>query len=126
MFASSSIILVGLAASAAVTAQAGVRVSGTDIQVAGDCEVVRIDANGRETRSRASAKGAARKRGSNGTSVSVSSRSGSVSASSSSSVSTAGGGRSRAVSSYTDETGRTVTTTRDEKGCTVVIDERGS
>jgi hypothetical protein len=28
------------------------------------------------------------------------------------------------MSSYTDELGRTVTTTRDERGCRIVIDER--
>lgn len=119
------IFVIGLVASAAIAAQAGVRVSGTDIEVAGDCEVVRIHPDGRETRSRANAGASSRGKGASSTSVSVSSRSGSVSASSSSSVSTGGGGKSRAVSSYTDETGRTVTTTRDEKGCTVVIDERG-
>jgi hypothetical protein len=30
------------------------------------------------------------------------------------------------MSSHTDENGRTTTTTRDEKGCTIVIDERGT
>lgn len=49
----------------------------------------------------------------------------SVSSSSSASSSSAGGrGTSRSVSSYTDEDGRTVTTTHDERGCTIVVDER--
>jgi hypothetical protein len=49
----------------------------------------------------------------------------SVSSSSSVSTSSSGGrGTSRAVSSYSDEDGRTVTTTHDDRGCTIVIDER--
>lgn len=53
---------------------------------------------------------------------SSSSSSSSVSMSSSSSSST--GGHARATSSYTDDAGRTITTTRDEAGCRITIDER--
>jgi hypothetical protein len=42
----------------------------------------------------------------------------------SSSSSSSGGGSARATSSYTDGEGRTVTTTRDQRGCTIVVDER--
>jgi hypothetical protein len=98
----------------------------------GDCKVTRILKDGREIRSmspegvssstRADASGGS-------SSVSVQSRPGSarssVSASSSSS-SNGNGGSARAMSSHTDEHGRTVTTTRDENGCTIVIDERGT
>jgi hypothetical protein len=62
-------------------------------------------------------------------SAGVRSRSGSgrtsVSSSSSASSSSTGGRRTaRATASYTDEEGRTVTSTHDERGCTIVIDER--
>jgi len=95
------------------------------------CEVTRILEDGREVRSRgaahsrasthrgsasASGRASASSRGSGGSSVSVSS--------SSSSSSRGGQGRARAVSSHTDELGRTVTTTHDERGCRIVIDER--
>jgi len=42
------------------------------------------------------------------------------------SSSSQGGGSARGTSSATDAEGRTVTTTHDENGCTIVIDERGS
>lgn len=57
---------------------------------------------------------------------SVVSASSSSSSSSSSSASSSGNGRSfaRSSASYTDEEGRTITTIRDGRGCTVTIDER--
>jgi hypothetical protein len=53
-------------------------------------------------------------------------RRGAVSSSSSSSSATSSGGGSfaQSSSSYTDESGRTVTITRDGRGCRVTIDER--
>jgi len=48
----------------------------------------------------------------------------SSSSASSSSTSSGGGSFARSSSSYTDESGRTVTITRDERGCRVTIDER--
>ncbi len=108
---------------------------GSAAQVAasgGDCKVTRILKDGREIRSMSSegASSTTRADASGGmSSVSVQSRSGSarssVSASSSSS-SSGHSGSARAMSSHTDENGRTTTTTRDEKGCTIVIDERGT
>lgn len=98
----------------------------------GDCKVTRILKDGQEIRSTAPAgvSSSTKAHASGGlSSVSVHSRSGSArsTASASSSSSTNGGGGSaRAMSSHTDEHGRTVTTTRDEKGCAIVIDERGT
>ena len=122
------IVMIG----AATAAMAGVPKSAS-----GTCSMIRILADGREIRSsvpdsgRTSvmtrrgngiAQASASSRGSSRSAVSVSSSS---SSSSSSSGSSSGRGRSmaRAVSSHTDEAGRTVTTTRDHRGCTVVIDE---
>ena len=97
------------------------------------CAVTRILADGREIRSTAPDPGGATakvRRGNRVAQASASSRgssrsSVSVSSSSSSSSSSSRRGRSmaRAVSSHTDEAGRTVTTTRDQQGCTIVIDE---
>lgn len=92
-----------------------------------NCEVFRILADGRQVRTKApegvSARGSSSGRSS---SISIRSRSGGSSSSASAFSSSSGGGRgtARAVSSYTDEEGRTVTTTQDEKGCRIVIDDR--
>lgn len=94
-----------------------------------DCEVTRILEDGREIRpggsaqsrasvhdgaGKASGAAAASSRGSARSSASVSS----------SSSSSSGNGTARAVSSYTDENGRTVTTVHDGRGCRITIDER--
>ena len=109
--------LLGLAvASAAASGPA------QEVSVSGeDCEVIRILEDGREVRSTAKAKEA-------GGTASASARSGGGSSRSSVSVSSSsqGGGSARGTSSATDAEGRTVTTTHDENGCTIVIDERGS
>lgn len=121
-----TIFAAALAATASA-AQSGERISVSDKE----CEVIRILADGREVRSRAAAGAAvsADGRSAQGSSrVSVSSggsaRSSVSVSSSSSSTSSGGGGSARATSSYTDDEGRTVTTTRDQRGCTIVIDER--
>jgi len=95
---------------------------------AADCDVYRVLPDGREVRTK-SADVAVTSRGiasGRSGSVSVRSRSGHSrsSASAFSSSSTGSRGSARAVSSVTDENGRTVTTTHDEKGCKVVIDDR--
>ncbi len=118
------IVMIG----AATAAMAGVPKS-----AGGTCSMIRILADGREIRSSVPDPGrtSVRTRRGNGIAqASASSRgssrsSVSVSSSSSSSSSSSGRGRSmaRAVSSHTDEAGRTVTTTRDHRGCTIVIDE---
>ena len=97
-----------------------------------DCKVTRIMQDGREIVSMSkggasSHKGGATASASGGSaSASVRSHSGSShsSSSASSSASTGKGGTARAVSSHTDENGRTVTTTHDKNGCAIVIDER--
>lgn len=93
-----------------------------------ECEVIRVLADGRQVKSRAAATAAisANGRSANGSSRATVSGSGSArsSVSVSSSSTSSGGGSARATSSYTDEDGRTVTTTRDERGCTIVVDER--
>ncbi len=121
--------------SAAVFAAATAVQAGPVNASAKRCEVIRILPDGREIRTM-SAKGTASGwgNGAGASSVSVTSRSGSArssssasaSSSSSASASSSSGSRgtARAVSSYTDDEGRTVTTTRDNRGCTVVIDER--
>jgi len=121
--------LIALTAIAASTASAR---KGQIAAPDNSCVVTRILPDGREVRSAAPA-GAAMSvsthRG-RGASASASSRSlgrTSVSSSSSSASSSSSSGRrsfARAVSSYTDDAGRTVTTTRDGRGCTIVIDER--
>ena len=98
-----------------------------------DCEEFRILPNGREIRTK-SVGGASASRGSSlrrSSSMSVRSRSGhsrssasAFSSSSSASSSSGSKGTARAVSSVTDEDGRTVTTIHDEKGCRIVIDDR--
>ena len=97
------------------------------------CVVTRILADGREIRSVAppGAAGFVSTRRGGGARASASARSSgrasaSSSSSSSASSSSSSGRRSfaRAVSSYTDEAGRTVTTTKDGRGCTIVVDER--
>ena len=110
--------LLGLAvASAAASGPA------QEVSVSGeDCEVIRILEDGREVRS------AVKATASDGSAASASARSGTGPSRSSASVSSSsrGGVSARAVSSATDSKGRTVTTTHDENGCTIVIDERGS
>lgn len=122
--------LILLAAMAASTASAR---KGQSVASKEGCIVTRILPDGREVRGVAPPGAAAsvsanRGRGARASASSRSSGRSSVSSSSSSSASSSssGGRRSfaRAVSSYTDEVGRTVTTTRDHRGCTIVIDER--
>ena len=116
------VVLIGAAAAA---------MAGAPKSASGTCSMIRILADGREIRSSVRDPGRTSVRTSrgNGTAqASASSRGSSrssVSVSSSSSSSSSGRGRSmaRAVSSHTDEAGRTVTTTRDQQGCTIVIDE---
>lgn len=126
------IVTRALAVALVLAAGAAPAASAPGKKSAGMCTQVRILPNGRELRSivadpgRTSVKVG---RGIGASAASASSRgssSSSVSVSSSSSSSSSGSGRSmaRAVSSYTDEAGRTVTTTRDGRGCTIVSDER--
>lgn len=96
-----------------------------------DCEVTRILEDGREMRSSGSAQsrasvqgGSASASGAAAVSSRGSARSSASVSSSSSSASSSGNGSARAVSSYTDEDGRTVTTVHDGKGCRITIDER--
>jgi len=92
-----------------------------------DCDVYRVLPDGREVRTKSADVAVSHGIGSGRSgSVSVRSRSGHSrsSASAFSSSSTGSRGSARAVSSVTDENGRTVTTTHDEKGCKVVIDDR--
>jgi len=122
------VVFCSLALAGAAAAQGPDRI-GTSAK---DCEVIRILEDGREVRSRGAANGRAfangnSARASGGAAVtSRGSARSSVSVSSSSSSSASGGGRSsaKAVSSFTDELGRTVTTTHDGKGCRIVIDGR--
>lgn len=102
---------------------------GRQVSVAnGNCEVFRVLPDGREIRVKTPDNVSVSRGASSGrsNSVSVRSRSGhsGSSASAFSSSSTGGGGMARAVSSTTDEEGRTVTTIHDGKGCRVVIDDR--
>ena len=114
------IVMIGAAAAA---------MTGPPRSASGTCSMIRILADGREIRSSVRDPGRTSvrtRRGSGVAQASASSRSTvSMSSSSSSSSSSSGRGRSmaRAVSSHTDEAGRTVTTTRDQQGCTIVIDE---
>lgn len=98
-----------------------------DLAIDDDCEVVRIAADGSRTVTppvRPKARSGAG-HGSAGASVSARS-SGSSSASSSVRASSRSGadGASASATSTTDDGRRTVTTTRNADGCTVVIDER--
>lgn len=117
--AMASVALIGVAASA----------HSQQLSIANkNCEVFRILPDGTEVKIKAP-DGASASRGaasSKSSSVSVQSRSGRSHSSSSafSSSSSGSGGTARAVSSVTDENGRTITTTQDERGCRVVIDER--
>lgn len=121
-----SITMLGAAFSANLGQAAPVHVSNVD------CKVTRILQNGREIVSMSkggasSHSGGASASASGGSaSASVRSHSGSShsSSSASSSASAGRGGTALAVSSHTDENGRTVTTTHDQNGCTIVIDER--
>ncbi len=90
------------------------------ISIPDDCAVVRIGEDGRETRSMGKSSGSK----SWARSASSSSASSNSSVSVSSSSRSSGGGTTRATSSATDANGRTITTTHDENGCTVTIDER--
>jgi len=93
-----------------------------------ECAVFRILPDGRQVRAKSTDVDVASRGHSSASSrsVSVRSRSGNSrsSASAFSSSSSGSRGSARAVSSVTDEDGRTITTTHDEKGCRVVIDER--
>lgn len=102
--------------------------SAAQVSVSGkECEVTRILKDGRQIRSTAKADGSAQASAAGRASAaSVSSATGSSRSSVSVSSSSNGGGSARATSSVTDAEGRTVTTTHDENGCTIVIDERGS
>lgn len=125
-----AIALVPVFGAVAAAAPAAPRQSGASN---GNCQLIRILPDGREIRSTV-AKGmkgvsVSSNAGASGgsSSVSIRSRSGSgrSSVSASSSASSAGGrGTARAVSSHTDEYGRTVTTTHDQRGCRIVVDER--
>lgn len=117
----SYILTLGMIATAAATAP---RATG------GVCQVTRVLADGREVRSTVPDRtrgSSSVRRGNGAAAASASSRGTSGSSVSSSSSSVSSGGRSRsmarAVSSYTDEAGRTVTTSHDGRGCTIVIDE---
>ena len=125
MLRASTILLTAAASMAAGTGSA------EQISVSGDdCETVRILKDGSEVRSMSKSDESARGSARGGTAKAVSVRSGSGSSRSSVSVSSsssgAGHGSARAVSSVTDADGRTITTTHDENGCTIVVDERGA
>lgn len=122
--------LVAFTALAASTASAR---NGKIVASNESCVATRILPNGREIRAVAPPGAAAsvsthRGRGASASASSRSSGRASVSSSSSSSASSSSSSRGRrfaqAVSSYTDEAGRTVTITKNERGCTIVIDER--
>lgn len=116
------------AAVAAAAALSAAGVSSAQVSVSTDndaevCRVVRILANGRRVVTRsvegdvaASFRMSDRGRGPRNSS--------SASASSSVSSSSVNGRTVSSASARTNGRGRTVTTTRDEDGCTVVIDER--
>lgn len=127
----SALLLMGLALAAAAEARPQ-RGEGRDSH----CTATRILPDGRRVaaavpsgvggdafvrRGRNSSSAGASAHASGRSAVSVSS-----SSSSSSSTSSSGNGRSfaRSSASYTDEAGRTITTTRDGRGCTVTIDEQ--
>jgi hypothetical protein len=90
------------------------------IRIPDDCAVVRVSEDGRETRNMAKTSGDK----ASARSASSSSSSSSSSVSTSSSSRSSGNGTARATASTTDANGRTITTTHDEHGCTVTIDER--
>jgi len=92
----------------------------------GQCTLVRILANGEEVRSTVSDRStvAVSRSRRAASAASASSRGSARSAVSVSSSSSGGRSSATAVSSYTDEDGRTVTTRRDGRGCTITVDER--
>lgn len=127
----SAILLIGV--TLAVTAEARPQRGGTEN---GGCTVTRILPDGRRVAAAmppgiggeafvrqgphfSAARSSSRASGRSAVSASSSS-------SSSSSSTSSNGGRSfaRSSSSYTDDAGRTITTMRDGRGCTVTIDER--
>jgi len=93
-----------------------------------DCDIVRIGKDGRETRqvARRSPRADTGKKASGAASASSSSSSSGSSVSVSSHSSGGGQSRASATSSSSDGSGRTITMRRDETGCTVTIDERGT
>lgn len=101
-----------------------------DLDADEDCRVVRISPQGRlAARAQERRSAMAEKRSRSGSAKAHASTGSSSSASSSVGVSASSGAPGRAfasTSSRTDGRGRTVTTTQDEEGCTVVIDERGA
>jgi len=129
-----TVLRIGTAAAALATAMFAPAIGRAPDPSSRDCTVTRILADGRTVRSAApagAADAAVVRRGNGGGSAVASSRSSgraSASASSSSSVSSSSGpgghSSARAMSSYTDEDGNLVTVTRDERGCTIEIDER--
>lgn len=111
---STSKTAVSAAAFAAVLAT-GAEAGPTEVKVDGDCRTIRIRADGSRIVT------PARTPGRGGGTATVTTRSGdSVSSATSSS---SGSGRSVSTSTVN---GTTVTVTRDDRGCTAVIDERGS
>lgn len=94
----------------------------------GECEVTRILPGGREVRSKGKAASFVRRDGASSHASGVATSSGRSSARSSVSVSSSssgsGRGHARAVTSYTNEQGHQVTTSRDETGCKITVDER--
>lgn len=113
-----AVLALPLAFLAGPATRAAIGVSGDD------CEVVTITKDGREVRTEQNAHASAGRSSGEASSASVRSGSGSARSSVSVSSSSGGGSRSSAVSSTTDANGRTVTTRRDENGCTITVDER--
>lgn len=119
-----ALIVFAIAASSAPAGKGRLATSGSS------CVATRILPDGRQVRAtapRGSSASVSTGQGRGADAIASSRSSGRSVASSSSSASSSSVGRrgiARAVSSYTDEHGRTVTTTRDERGCTIVIDER--
>lgn len=129
------LIALGLVATLAGAGLVEIRSVGASVVAPeGKCAVLRIAADGRRTRWLAPANApmpgvsVSARRGASGasSSTSVRSRSGHASSSSSSSSSSTSGSHSgsRAMSTSTDAAGRTVTVTNDQKGCSILIDER--
>ncbi len=93
---------------------------GPDVDTEG-CRVIRLTADGQRVETPPQGV----RRGSPGTaSASVSSAGGGSRSTVSVSSSSQGGGTARSTASATDAQGRTTTTTHDQDGCTVIIDER--
>jgi hypothetical protein len=124
------VLAAGLALAAGVPAATSAAPHKQGKASGGTCAFVRILPNGRELRSTITDPGGGAVsigRGGGASAASAHSRgasSSSVSVSSSSSSSAGGRSTARASSSHVDEAGRTVTTTRDARGCTIVVDER--